>query len=85
MRFYQVKQAIACYFILKKGNDLMFEKMKKPLFWAGVIGAVKLATDAFGITLISNEQVNVIADGLAAIVTVAGVVVSHDKAVEKSQ
>ena len=56
----------------------MFEKMKKPLFWAGVIGAAKLATDAFGVQLITNEQVNVIADGLAALATVIGVVVSHD-------
>lgn len=56
----------------------MLEKMKKPMFWAGVIGAIKLATDAFGVQLITNEQVNVIADGLAALATVAGVIISHD-------
>ena len=60
----------------------MFDKMKKPLFWAAIVGAVKLMTDAFGLTLISNEQVNVIADGLAALATVAGVIVSHDQVVE---
>lgn len=57
----------------------MLEKMKKPLFWAGVIGAVKLTTDAFGVTLITDAQINAIADGLAALATVVGVVVSHDK------
>lgn len=56
----------------------MLEKMKKPLFWAAIIGAAKLMTDAFGLTLITNDQVNVIADGLAAIATVAGVIISHD-------
>lgn len=57
----------------------MFEKMKKPMFWAAIIGAIKLITDAMGVQLISNEQVNQISDGVAALLTVAGVVISHDK------
>lgn len=63
----------------------MLEKMKKPLFWTGVIGAVKLATDAFGLTIITNEQVNMIADGLAALAAVIGVVVSHDAVAEAGE
>ena len=57
----------------------MFEKMKKPMFWAAIIGAIKLITDAMEVQLISNEQVNQISDGVAALLTVAGVVISHDK------
>jgi uncharacterized membrane protein len=77
LRLKQERPAIN--FAKMKGMILMYEKMKKPLFWTGVIGAVKLATDAFGIQLITNEQVNAIADGLAALATVVGVAVSHDK------
>ena len=35
--------------------------------------------DAFGVTIITNEEINAIADGLTALATVVGVVVSHDK------
>jgi len=52
--------------------------MKKPLFWASILGAAKLFSDSLGYTFITNEQVNIIADGIAALITVAGVAVSHD-------
>lgn len=56
----------------------MFEKMKKPAFWLAIVGAVKLTTDAFGFRVIEDAQVNAIADGLATLATIAGVVISHD-------
>lgn len=56
----------------------MFEKMKKPAFWLAIVGSVKLCTDAFGYTIIQDAQVNAIADGLATLATIAGVVISHD-------
>ena len=61
-----------------KGMINMFAKMKKPAFWLAIIGAVKLTTDAFGYTIIQDAQVNAIADGVATLFTVAGVIISHD-------
>lgn len=55
----------------------MKDKFKSPAFWVGIIGAAKLATDAMGVQIVSDDQVNAIANGLAAIATVIGVVSSH--------
>lgn len=57
----------------------MLEKMKKPTFWLAIIGAIKLTTDAFGLTIIADDQVNMIANGVATLFTVAGVIISHDE------
>jgi uncharacterized membrane protein len=56
----------------------MLEKMKTSTFWLGIIGAIKLGTDAFGFKVIDDTQLNAIADGVAAIFTVLGVIISHD-------
>ena len=53
-------------------------KLKKPAFWLAIIGAIKLITDAFGLQLISSEQVDQISNGLAAIFAVVGIYISHD-------
>jgi phi LC3 family holin len=44
-----------------------------------LLGAIKLILEPFGVH-ISNEDINAIANGVAAIVTIVGVVVSHQKA-----
>lgn len=56
----------------------MFDKMKKPAFWLAIIGSLKLCSDAFGFKIIEDSQVNAIADGIATLFTVAGVIISHD-------
>ena len=56
-----------------KGGGYVSERLKQATFWVGLLGAVKLATDAFGFNIISDEQVNTIANGLAAICTVGGI------------
>lgn len=56
---------------------LKSDKAKSPAFWAGIVGSAKLATDAMGLQLITNEQLNAIANGLAAIGAVIGVIASH--------
>lgn len=49
------------------------EKLCQPLFWISLISGVKLILNAFGVAIISDEQANDIANGLAAIFTVVGV------------
>ena len=44
-----------------------------------VLGAVKIVLQAFGLDIITDDQINAIANGVAAIVTIFGVVMSHRK------
>jgi len=48
-------------------------------FWLGILGGVKLITDSFGFNLISNEQVDDIATGVAAILAVVAMIMPHRK------
>lgn len=57
----------------------MLEKMKKPAFWLGILGVIKLASDTMGYKFIEDSQINSIADGIATVFTVMGVIISHDK------
>ncbi len=43
-----------------------------------LLGAIKLILEPMGIH-ISNEDINAIANGVAAIATIVGVVLSHEK------
>jgi uncharacterized membrane protein len=43
-----------------------------------LLGTIKLILEPFGVH-ISNDDINAIANGVAAIVTITGVVVSHQK------
>ena len=43
-----------------------------------ILGALKLIGEPFGIT-IEDEQINAISNGLAALITIIGVVLSHRK------
>ena len=56
----------------------MLERMRKPALFIAVLGAVKLVTDAFGFQLLTNEQVNDISNGLAALATVVGILMNRD-------
>ena len=44
-----------------------------------ILGALKLVLNAFGIDIITDQNINDIANGIAAIVTVVGVIISHKK------
>ncbi|KPV45582.1 hypothetical protein [Alicyclobacillus ferrooxydans] len=44
-----------------------------------VLGAVKLILQAFGIDIITSQQIDAIANGVAALITVAGVIMTHLK------
>lgn len=47
-----------------------------------LLGALKLILEPYGIT-IEDEQINQIANGAAALITVIGVVLSHRKPVQR--
>lgn len=55
-------------------NQSIMIRLQSRMFWLGMIGAVKLASESFGIQWITDEQLNAIADGFAALFTVIGVV-----------
>ena len=63
----------------------MIEKIKKPVFWLGILGALKMASDSLGYTFITDDQINAIANGLAALATVAAVIVDHGTAKYKPE
>ena len=44
-----------------------------------VLGAVKLILQAFGVDIITSQQIDAIANGVAALITVAGVIMTHLK------
>jgi len=56
----------------------MLEKLRKPTIIIGFLGAVKLATDAFGYSFLTNEDVNAIANGISAIVAIIATLLNRD-------
>jgi uncharacterized membrane protein len=45
----------------------------------GLIGAAKLILDAYGMDLIKDEDMNAIANGVAALLSVVGIYTNHQK------
>lgn len=56
----------------------MLEKLRKPALVIAILGAVKLVTDAFGMQILTNENINAIANGVSAVVTVIGILINRD-------
>ncbi len=54
-------------------NEKVYARLKSPTFYIAILGALKLTMQAFGVEIISDEQVNTIANGLATLMTVVGV------------
>ncbi|GGA02865.1 hypothetical protein GCM10008018_56170 [Paenibacillus marchantiophytorum] len=45
----------------------------------GLLGAAKLILNAFGLELIHDEDMNAIANGVAAVISIIGVYANHQK------
>lgn len=56
----------------------MLEKLRKPALVIAILGAVKLVTDAFGVQILTDENINAIANGVSAIATVVGILINRD-------
>lgn len=58
----------------------MLEKLRKPTIVIGALGVIKLASEVFfGYTLMSNEDVNAIANGIAAVASIAATLINRTK------
>lgn len=53
-------------------------RLTNPAFYIAILGAAKLVSDAFGYPIISDSQVNIMANGLAALATVTGVAMGYE-------
>mgnify|MGYP000897571342 FL=1 len=60
-------------------QDKIFSRLSKPAFYIALLGAGKLVADAFGCPIITDDQVNAIANGLACLVTVIGVAMGYEE------
>jgi len=56
----------------------MLEKLRKPTIVMGLLGAVKLATEAFGVSIISDDQINAIANGVSAVAAIIATLMNRD-------
>jgi uncharacterized membrane protein len=54
----------------------MLDKAKKATFWLAILGAGKLVAEGFGVHF-DDALINGLADGLAALVTLVGIVKDH--------
>jgi uncharacterized membrane protein len=55
----------------------MLEKLRTPALVVAILGAVKLVSDAFGVVVLTNENINSIANGVSAIATVIGILINR--------
>jgi len=51
-----------------------------PLLVAGIIGSIKLLADTLGYQIITDDQVNAIANGVSAVVTILAVLLNNRQA-----
>ena len=59
-------------------KEQTYKRLTKPAFYIAILGAAKLVTDAFGLQIITSDQINDMANGLAAQATVVGVAVGWE-------
>ncbi|MDD9268034.1 hypothetical protein ACFPES_13430 [Paenibacillus sp. GCM10023248] len=45
----------------------------------GLLGAAKLILDAYGVNIIEDDDINAIANGVAALLSVVGIYTNHQK------
>jgi len=57
---------------------MILERLRKPALAIAILGSVKLVTDTFGISILTNESINAIANGVAAVATIVGILINRD-------
>lgn len=62
-------------------KNKLYRRLSSPAFYVALLGAAKLGLNAFGVHLISDDQVNEIANGLATLTAVIGVAVGYETTV----
>ena len=56
----------------------LYQRLSSPAFYLALLGAAKLVLNAFGITIITDEQINAVANGLATLLATVGIAVGYD-------
>lgn len=57
----------------------MLENRNIATLMVAIVGAGKLILQAFGVDLITEQQIDALANGIAAVITIVGVVMTHVK------
>lgn len=57
-------------------KEKMYKRLMSPAFWVALLGAAKLVSNAFGIT-IDDAQVNAISNGFATMFALVGIAVGY--------
>ena len=63
----------------------MLEKLRTPALVVACLGAVKLVTDAFGLVILDDANINAIANGVSAVVAVIGICINRSKPLVKDE
>lgn len=58
----------------------MLEKFRKPTLVVAILGAIKLVLDVAGVPVLTDDNINAIANGVAAIATIVGILINRDAA-----
>lgn len=53
------------------------QKLTSPILWVAILGAIKIVLDTVGITIIDNQKVDALANGIAAAIAVVGIIIDH--------
>ena len=56
----------------------ILEKFRKPTLVVAILGAIKLVLDVAGIPVLTDENINAIANGVAAVATIVGILINRD-------
>ena len=56
----------------------LFRRLSSPAFYLALLGAAKLVLNACGITLITDDQINAVANGLATLLATVGIAIGYD-------
>jgi len=54
------------------------EKFRKPTLVVAILGAIKLVLDVAGVPVLTDDNINAIANGVAAVATIVGILINRD-------
>ncbi|HWQ76699.1 MAG TPA: hypothetical protein VN441_15440 [Syntrophomonas sp.] len=56
----------------------LYKRLVSPAFYLALLGACKLVLNAFDIAIITDEQINAVANGLATLFVMVGIAIGYD-------
>jgi uncharacterized membrane protein len=67
------------YIILRRKRKMQTKDINIVSLTIAILGALKIVLEAFNVDIITDDQINSIANAVAAVVTIVGVILSHSK------